>query len=297
MTGTKSETKQSIRDWWAASPMTYGSMHGVTEYIQPDGTVEQVELGSKRFYELADETFIRWNTPRHGADGYFSNIFPYREMLGKNVLEVGCGMGFMASLWAGRGCAVTAIDLNPVAVQMTQRRFELFGLQGLIHEADGENLPFPDNSFDYAYSWGVLHHSPDTKKSVAELWRILKPGEKVGVMLYSRESFLARYLIKFQEGFINLEEKFLHEMELYSRYSDGNHDEGNWHTWPVTQEEVRQDLFSQYIELNVEVFGTDVGMSLWHWLPQRLYRLTPALWNALAKRWGWSFWITARKPL
>jgi len=296
MADTKSEIKQSIRNWWAASPMTYGGKHGTTEYTRPDGSVERVELGSRRFYELADETFISWNIPRHGEDGYFSNIFPYREMRGKNVLEVGCGMGFMAGLWAGRGCAVTAVDLNPVAVSMTRRRFELFGLTGSIQEADGESLPFADDSFDYAYSWGVLHHSPDTKKSVAELWRVLKPGGKAGVMLYSRESFMARYLIKFQEGFVNLEDEFLNATELYSRYGDGNHDEGNWHTWPVTRKEARRDLFPQYDEVAIEVLGTDVGMSLWHWLPRRFYRLSPALWKALARRWGWSFWITARKP-
>jgi SAM-dependent methyltransferase len=146
------------------------------------------------------------------------------------------------------------------------------------------------------YSWGVLHHSPETRRSIAELWRVLKPEGKAGVMLYSRESFLARYLIKFQEGFINLENKFLNETELFSRYSDGNHDEGNWHTWPVTHKEARRDLFSQYTNLNIEVFGTDIGMSLSNWLPERFYQLRPALWNALARRWGWSLWITGNKP-
>jgi ubiquinone/menaquinone biosynthesis C-methylase UbiE len=292
----KNEIKQSIRDWWAAAPMTYGLKHGTTEYIRPDGSVEQVEFGSKRFFELADETFISWNTPRHGAEGYFSRIFPFQEMRGRAVLEVGCGMGFMAGLWAGNGSNITAVDLNPVAVEMTKKRFEFFSLPGMVQEADGENLPFSDNSFDYVYSWGVLHHSPDVRRSVAELWRVLKPGGKAGVMLYNRESFLARYLIRFQEGFVNMERKFLNEVELFSRYGDGNNDEGNWYTWPVTRKEVRNSLFSQYSNLDIEIFGTDIGMSLSNWLPVRFYRLIPALWNALAGRWGWSLWITGEKP-
>jgi len=297
MNAETDDLKKSIRNWWAAAPMTYGLTHGTTSYVRPDGSAEEVEFSSKRFFELADETFISWNTPRHGEEGPFSQIFPFKEMHGKRVLEVGCGMGFMAGLWASHGAEITAVDLNPVAIAMTRKRFEFFNLRGAIEEADGEALSFADDTFDYAYSWGVLHHSPDTKKSVAELYRVLKPGGRVGVMLYNRRSFLARYLIWFQEGYVNLESRFLSALELYSRYGDGNDREGNYHTWPVTEKEVRCDLFAHYTNVKVEVFGTDVGMSLWHWLPDRLYRLTPVLWNALARRWGWSLWITGSKPI
>lgn len=290
------DIKNSIRSWWAASPMTYGLAHGETAYARPDGTTETVELGSKRFYELADETFFSWNAPLHGPQGPFSNLFPFARYRDKDVLEVGCGMGCMASLWAGHGSRITAVDLNPVAVANTRKRFGLFGLSGVVQEADGESLPFASDSFDYAYSWGVLHHSPETCRSVAELFRVVRPGGEVGVMLYSRTSFLARYLIRYQEGFVNLESQFLNDQELFSRYGDGAHDEGNFHTWPVTETEVRRDLFPQFENLRVAVFGTDIGMSLAQWLPHRIHRLTPPLWNALARRYGWSLWITGRVP-
>lgn len=293
----KESIKDFIREWWANSPMTYGLKHGTTSYIRADGQTEEVEFASRRFFELADETFISWNKPRHGKDGPFSLLFPFKEMAGRRVLEIGCGMGFMASLWAKHGACISAVDLNPVAVETTTRRFRLFGLPGSIQVADGENLPFSENMFDYAYSWGVLHHSPDTRRSIGELFRVLKPGGKVGVMLYNRHSFLARYLIEYQEGYMNLENRFLNPLELYSRYSDGNHEEGNYHTWPVTEKEARRDLFTKFENVDVEVFGTDIGMSLQNWLPIFLHRLTPSLWNALARRWGWSLWITGKKPL
>ncbi len=53
----ETSTKERIRDWWAAAPMTYGERHGSTEFMRPDGTVEVVEIGSRRFFELADERF------------------------------------------------------------------------------------------------------------------------------------------------------------------------------------------------------------------------------------------------
>ncbi len=290
---TNDAQKSDIRNWWANAPMTYASTHGSTTYQRSDGTLETVEIGSRRFYELADAVFLSWNTPLHGPDGPFSNLFPYRELAGKNVLEVECGMGFMAMQWALHGARVSGVDLNPVAVANTRHRFETYGLDGRIEEADAEHLPFEEASFDYAYSWGVLHHTPDTRSAIAELHRVVRPGGTVGVMLYSRESLLARYVNAFTEGFVNLESRFLSPLELQSRYGDGHREEGNHHTWPVTRREVLRDLFPQYAGCSIRTLGTDIDPILWHWFPDFLPRLPLAWRKALARRWGWSFWITA----
>src|SRR5262249_51813912 len=108
------QLKSEIRDWWASAPMTYAQDHGATLYHRPDGTVERVELGSRRFFELADETFYRWNEPIRGPEGPFGRIFDYQRYRDAPVLEVGCGMGCMAMNWAQRGARLTAVDLNPV---------------------------------------------------------------------------------------------------------------------------------------------------------------------------------------
>jgi SAM-dependent methyltransferase len=289
--------KTDIRDWWAANPMTYGAEHGVTEYARPDGTVERVEIGSRRFFELADETFYGWNAPLHTEAGRFGRIFDYGRYRGGRVLEVGCGMGCMAMNWALQGARVSAVDLNPVAVRQTTRRFAAFGLEGEIREADGETLPFPDATFDFVYSWGVLHHTPGTKQALAELYRVLKPGGRAGVMLYNRHSLLFRYIMWYLEGVVNLEAKFLPPLELASRYSDGDRRDGNPHTWPVTRREVREDLMMQFGRLEIETFGTDVPWILDHWFPELGSRLLPrSMVAAISRRWGWSLWITGQKP-
>lgn len=288
--------KGRIRDWWANAPMTYAERHGDVEYTRPDGTKEKVALGSRRFYEVADERFYSWNTQLHLPDQPFGRMFPYDRYRGKRVLEVGCGMGCMAMNWARNGADMTAVDLNPVAIQQTRQRFELFGLKGAINEADGELLPFEDATFDYVYSWGVLHHSPNTKQSIAELLRVLKPGGQAGVMLYHRNSILFDYTVRWVEGYINMENEFLDETELASRYGDGGREEGNPHTWPVTEAEVRGDLFAPYQNVNITVLGADVPPILNTWRPNFASRMDQEKLDALASRKGWSLWITGDKP-
>jgi SAM-dependent methyltransferase len=290
------QLKSEIRDWWASAPMTYAQDHGATLYHRPDGTVERVEIGSRRFFKLADETFYRWNEPLRTEGGPFGRIFDYEQYRDRPVLEVGCGMGCMAMNWAQRGARMTAVDLNPVAVAQTRRRFELFGLSGDIREVDGEVLPFDDASFAFAYSWGVLHHTPGITRAVDELFRVMVPGGRIGLMLYHRNSILYRYSIGYQEGLVSAERLFLDELELASRYGDGAREEGNPHTWPVTQREVRRDLMPKFEDVKIEVFGTDVPDLLDTWFPRLSKIMTRGMVQALACRWGWSLWITGRKP-
>jgi len=275
--------------------MTYAEDHGHVEYRLTDGSMERVEIGTQRFYELADAVFYRWNEPLHDASGKFGRIFNYEKYRGKKVLEIGCGMGCMASNWAANGANITAIDLNPVAIEKTKRRFELFGLQGDVREVDAETLPFADATFDFVYSWGVIHHTPGIQQAAREMYRVLKPGGKIALMLYNRNSVLYKYFVAYQEGLVNLERDFLDELGLASRYGDGGRQEGNPHTWPVTQEEVIRDLLPMCENISIKVLGTDVPEALNTWFPALGQRLPVSWRKALARRYGWSLWITADK--
>ncbi len=290
------DLKHVIRDWWASRPMTYAHEHGGTDFDVGDGSRRSAELGSREFFELADERFYSWNRPLHSDGVPFKRIFDYDALRGRDVLEIGCGMGCMAMNWASQGARVTAVDLNPTSVAQTRRRFELFGLSGRIEEADAERLPFNDASFDYVYSWGVLHHTPGTKRTIDEIFRVLKPGGTTGVMLYHRHSLLYWYGIRYVEGFLHNESAFLDEQGLASRYSDGGREEGNPHTWPVTKAEARNTLFSRFSSVDFTVFGTDIIPILDQWFPRLGTTLMPLPFiKACARRWGWSLWTTATR--
>lgn len=280
------EDKQDIRQWWATNPMTYADTHGQTSYA--DGTT--ATLGQRQFFEAADATFEEWNSPLHN-ERKFGKLFDYDRYRGKKVLEVGCGMGAMAMHWAKAGANIHAIDLNSTSIEQTTTRFALNNLTGHIALGDGNQLDFPDDHFDYVYSWGVLHHSPDLKRSIKELLRVLKPGGGFGVMLYNRESLSCRYFTDFVEGFLHREDAFLSPIELASRYGDGAREEGNPHTWPVTIDEM-DGLFSpRSDDLDIKVLGGDLDFVFRYLMPgigQVLPVFAKKVW---ARRFGLSLWM------
>lgn len=112
---------------------------------------------------------------------------------GSAVLEVGVGMGADFLRWVGAGAQPVGIDLTQRAVSITARRLrDRFGVQiPPLAMADCERLPFADASFDVVYSWGVLHHTPDTWAAVLEAIRVLRPGGTLKAMLYHRKSWFA----------------------------------------------------------------------------------------------------------
>jgi SAM-dependent methyltransferase len=278
-----------IAQWWSSRPMTYGRIHGGTDYKDAS-----VEMGSRDFFAAADRQFFAWNAPLHDARP-FGRLFPYERYRDRDVLEIGCGMGAMAMGWAQQGARVTAVDLSAAGVAQTRRRFALWDLAGDIRQADARQLPFAAASFDYVYSWGVLHHSPDLERSVAELMRVLRPGGGFGVMLYNRRSLLYGYMIRFLEGFLHDERRFLSPLALASRYGDGAREEGNPYTWPITRSEAKRLFGAWSADVAIRALGTDLDGVLPFLIPgagRVLPRWAKKPW---ARRFGWSLWISGRK--
>ncbi len=269
--------------------MTYGETHGQTIY-----TDSSHSLGTKEFFNRVDQEFYSWNQPLHDQKP-FDRLFPYKSYKNKEVLEIGCGLGTMLMNWAQNGAQCTGVDLNPTSIEQTKKRFKTHKLKGNIKLEDANHLPFKDNQFDYVYSWGVLHHSPNLDVSIKELFRVLKPGGGFGIMLYNRESLYQWYMTDYVEGFLHQEGKFLTPLELSSRYGDGHKEEGNPHTWPITKKE-GLDLVSPFSNnVRVRVLGTDLDCVLRFMLPGIIDKTPKSIVKALARRWGWSLWFSGTK--
>lgn len=113
----------------------------------------------------------------------------FDQYKGKRVLEVGVGAGTDFSNWCKNGALANGIDLTEEGVQHVETRLKLFGYTcESLKVGDAENIPFPDNTFDLVYSWGVIHHSPNTHKAFRELVRVCKPGGEIRFMVYHLDS-------------------------------------------------------------------------------------------------------------
>ncbi|WP_265562943.1 class I SAM-dependent methyltransferase [Streptomyces hygroscopicus] len=110
---------------------------------------------------------------------------------GGRVLEIGCGAGTDHSVIASLAGDTAAIDLASHGAQLTQTRLELEGRPGTAQVADAEDMPFPDQSFDGVYSFGVLHHTDHPERAIAEMWRVMRPGATFLVALYHKHSMFA----------------------------------------------------------------------------------------------------------
>jgi SAM-dependent methyltransferase len=125
----------------------------------------------------------------------------FEEGGGRRVLEIGVGMGVDHAEWARhRPSYLAGVDLTARAVSLTRERLDMLGLHSDLRVADAEQLPFDDGSFDIVYSWGVLHHTPDTIAAVREVHRVLRPGGRGRIMLYRKHGLVflllwARYAL------------------------------------------------------------------------------------------------------
>ena len=127
----------------------------------------------------------------------------FASFRGKKTLEIGVGLGADHQSLAEAGADLTGIDLTERAIAFTRARFGLFGLTSDLRVADAERLPFPDSSFDAVYSWGVIHHSPNTSQAAAEIHRVLRQGGQAKIMIYHTNSMVG-YMLRFRYALAGL---------------------------------------------------------------------------------------------
>jgi SAM-dependent methyltransferase len=270
--GEEMADKQSVHDFWNAAACG-------EELLLPGRERASYEEQLRRRYELEPfiERFARFSDSR-----------------GLKVLEIGVGLGADHQRYAECGARLSGIDLTERAIEHTKRRLDLFGLSSELQVGDAESLPFPPERFDVVYSWGVLHHSPDTQRAVEEVWRVLRPGGVARVMIYSKWS-LVGLMLWTRYGLLALH-PFRPMAEIYSGYLESPG------TKAYTRDGARR-LFRAFESVEIETtlthgdllasgagqrhqgFVLDLARALWpRWLIRRVF-----------PRMGLFMMITARK--
>lgn len=274
------DLKNKVKNWWNDYPFTY--------FVRD-------EPGTWAFFRNVDRKILKWMHFAQSGYPLLSGLVDYGALKGKKILDIACGTGWSTEQFARAGADVTAIDITPKAVELTKKRFEIFGLNGNIMAADAENLPFGDNSFDYILAWGCLMHTPDTQKAVDEIYRTLAPGGKFGAMMYNKNSLHWKYFLWFGKGILKLKLLKYSPQELANRYTDGAEIGGNFLTKFYSAREIKK-IFGKFSELKTDVYD---NYDILDHFPHRFLPLGKCLplfvkkWAS--RKWGLSLWIYGKK--
>ena len=111
---------------------------------------------------------------------------------GARVLDVAAGNGNATLAAARRWCEVTSTDYVPALLEAGRVRAQAEGHTIKFQEADAENLPFPDASFDVVMSTFGVMFTPNQEQAASELARVCKPRGKIGLANWTPESFIGQ---------------------------------------------------------------------------------------------------------
>ena len=159
----------------------YPVVDGVARFVPAEIYADSFGFQWKRFAQTQLDSA---NGTTRSRDTFVEKTgWSLEELQGKRVLDVGCGMGRFAEVAADAGAEVYGVDLS----RAVDAAYANLGSRPNVHvfQADVMNLPFAQESFDFIYSIGVLHHTPDTRAAFLRLPGLLKPGGVIAIWVYS----------------------------------------------------------------------------------------------------------------
>jgi ubiquinone/menaquinone biosynthesis C-methylase UbiE len=204
--------QEANRSWWEANPMRYDWSR---EIHHPEFSRDFYEEIDRRFFSNVRE-YMPWKRVP------FDPLIDFEALRDQDVLEIGVGSGSHAALLSRYAQSFTGIDLTDYAVKSTTRRLETFGLRGRVQRMDAERMEFPDASFDFVWSWGVIHHSANTGRILEQMHRVLRPGGRAITMVYHRNFWSYQVMGGFFHGIVRGDLLSTRSLaQTVQRYTDG----------------------------------------------------------------------------
>lgn len=274
--------KEKIKRHWNNNPMDY-DLVSAKKY-------------SKEYYDQINKQFRRVcyfgqtkNKP------IFSKLINYTKLNKKQVLEVGCGSGTIARELAKQNVNLTAIDLTEEAIKNTKKQLKLENKKGTILVADAENLPFESESFDFVWSWGVIHHTPNTQKCIDEIYRVLKKGGQASIMIYHKNSLFYYFHLIFYRGFLQ-RRLFKKKVNLLNLFTDHGHKGGTPLAKAYSRKKSKK-MFKKFNHSKFKIYGLKNELFVIPFLRKLCYKLPNSIPNLFLTnlRLGWYLFIKLKK--
>lgn len=270
-----------------------------------------IELEKVQTYWNARPCNIRHSPSPVGTQQYFDEVearkylvephiplfADFEKWRGKNVLEIGCGIGTDTINFARAGARVTAVDLSAESLALAKKRAKVFGLENItFYQANAEQLSdyVPVERYDLVYSFGVIHHTPKPWRVIEQIHKYMDQDSIFKMMAYHRTSWKVFWmLVKYgKKSGETLD-------ELIARYSEA--ETGCPVTYSYTTETIKDFLKGfEIIETRIDhIFQYSIPeYKNYHYKKVWYFRyLSQALLRRMEQCWGWHLCITARKSL
>ena len=142
------------------------------------------EIGTREYYDEVERKKFK-------VEPHIHDFCDFQQWKGKKVLEIGSGIGTMAINFARAGAEYTGIELSEVSMDLTRRRFDVYGYTGKFYVGNSEQLTdfVPVENYDLVFTWGVIHHSPNPNKILEQAKNYMAPGSVLKVMVYAKNSW------------------------------------------------------------------------------------------------------------
>jgi ubiquinone/menaquinone biosynthesis C-methylase UbiE len=137
------------------------------------------------------EYFNEVERRKYFVEPHIIDFAKFDNWSGKQVLEVGCGIGTDAVNFARNGAVYTGVELSNESLSLAKKRFELFELTGTFLKGNAEELDnvLEDVKYDLIYSFGVLHHTPNLSLALKQIRNYCHEKSKVKIMVYASNSY------------------------------------------------------------------------------------------------------------
>lgn len=268
--------KEASKKTWGASPA--GSTFG-----------NNYEPGDKDFFDAVLKKRFSHEVP------WLDEIVQFKRFQGKKVLEIGCGAGYDAFQFCNVEADYSGIDITPENPIRAQKHLSYYGFSANFYEMDVEQMNFK-NEFDYIFSFGVLHHTPDIQKALINCNKALKSGGEIQVIVYNKWSIFYCITIVFYQWILTGEfaKKTLasrrSQIEFTTSFSEA-----------LVNVYSKRELMKKLKNANFRIINTDVRKLTIEDLPPirfvwRLYKYIPQHFlDFLGRYFGWYLSVRAVK--
>lgn len=208
--GAVFEGDEIISSTLRSTSHSYPVIRGIPRFVNDEGYPDNFGYQWNRWARIQFEDQNVGGPMQGHTRGMFTHItqFNAQKLRGKMVLDIGCGPGRFTDIALGMGASVVAIDYSS-AIDAARSNFSCKNTDVLFVQGDALLLPLKDNSMDYSFTIGVLHHTPSPASGVREAHRVTRTGGGVRHPCLHRRwllhlpdrSFLASALLRAETKF------------------------------------------------------------------------------------------------